>query len=149
LGTCIFIVYYGVLNKPEGLKFYFFLISTSNTRVDITFNHSWNSKNIFKFLKYIISIHFLQMNNHLKTNSFIFFSTELRLFPFRLKFMCVNGVAVEVKWENLIFISIDFFTIFFNGDSKWASIASTTLNIQWVCNEFYVAVYVLKNQRIQ
>jgi hypothetical protein len=34
-------------------------------------------------------------------------SMKLRLFPFRLKFMCLNGVAVEVIRENLK--SIDFF----------------------------------------
>jgi hypothetical protein len=40
---------------------------------------------------------------------------ELRLFPFRLKFVCLNGVAVEVEWENLKFSSIDFFYFF----SQW------------------------------
>jgi hypothetical protein len=42
-------------------------------------------------------------------------SMELRLFPFRLKFMCLNGGAVEVEWENLKFSSIDFFYFF----SQW------------------------------
>jgi hypothetical protein len=39
-------------------------------------------------------------------------SMELRLFPFRLKFMCSNGVAVEVQWENFKFSPIDFFYFF-------------------------------------
>jgi hypothetical protein len=50
--------------------------------------------------------------------------------------MCLNGVAVEVKWENLK--SIDFFYFFFvNGDLKWVSIDSTTLVIQWVYKDFF------------
>jgi hypothetical protein len=46
-------------------------------------------------------------------------SMELRLFPFRLKFMCLNGVAVKVKWENFKFSPIDFFKNNFNGVLKW------------------------------
>jgi hypothetical protein len=61
---------------------------------------------------------------------------ELGLFPFALRFMCLNGVAVVVKWENLKFNPI----FFSKGDLKWVSIGSTTLNIQWVCNEFNLAV---------
>jgi hypothetical protein len=86
-------------------------ISTLNTRVDITFSQSWYlMRAIPKF----------------------FFSMELHLFPFLLKFMCLNGVVVEVKWENLKFSPIDFFYFYSNGDLKWISIGSTTLIIQWL-----------------
>jgi hypothetical protein len=38
---------------------------------------------------------------------------ELRLFSYRLKFMYLNGVAVEVKWEILKFSPIHFVYFFF------------------------------------
>jgi hypothetical protein len=69
---------------------------------------------------------------------------ELRLFPFRLKFMCLNGVAVEVKWKNLKFSPIDFFLNFsLNEDLKWFFIGSTTLNMQWVCIKFWTCSQVI------
>jgi hypothetical protein len=48
------------------------------------------------------------INDNLMTTIPLFLlSMELRLFPFQLIFMCLNGVVVEVKWKNPFFINGD------------------------------------------
>jgi hypothetical protein len=84
-------------------------MSTLNTKVDITFNHSW-------YLIMAIPLFLLSM--------------ELRLFPFRLKFMCLNGVAVEVQWENFKFSPIDFF--YFCYIEIWNG--SPLVQLHWLLN---------------
>jgi hypothetical protein len=48
------------------------------------------------------------MDNHSKPIPVFLIPMELRLFPFQLKFMYLNEVAVEVYRENLKFSPIDF-----------------------------------------
>jgi hypothetical protein len=74
---------------------------------------------------------------------FLFFANLLLMdngTPFRLKFMCLNGVAVEVKSENLKFNPNGFFLFFFSMEI-WNGSLLVQLHwlfnyIQWVINFF-------------
>jgi hypothetical protein len=51
---------------------------------------------------------------------------EISLFPFRLKLMCLNGGAVEVKWENLKFSPIAKIQ---NGIQNFFRLISSEINV--------------------
>jgi hypothetical protein len=89
------------------------------------------------------------MNNHQWPIPIFSISMFFLLFPFLLKFMCLNGVEVEVKWENLSALLI-FFLLFFsmeiwNGSPlvqlHWI-LKRCVMNFFWPCMKNFLLIYL-------
>jgi hypothetical protein len=102
------------------LNYWIKIMSTPNTRDDITFNNSWYlKKKLTPHIYNFTSIHLLQMDNHLMNNSFTFTFNET-------PFISISTKNHVFKWscswrENLKFCPI--FLLFFSREiwngSQW------------------------------